>query len=187
MTVGLVLTSVKILPAGTLGLWLLVARDRPVPARKAVVLTGVVLAVLTVPVLLRDPGAITDMIASQFNIIPWPGAANFAPQVRLAPLLGADAAKLLSWEVALAMAAAILVRRLDGPGGFLLAVTAPLLLTPQLWANWLVIPAIAILATAPEWRIVRAVDGPLAATYRGSEQEQPPPASSSSHGYAGPP
>ena len=101
-------------------------------------------------------------------MVPWPGSANFAPQVRLAPILGADVAKFLSWTVGIALAGLVFVRRLDGPGGFLLAACAPLLLTPQLWANWLVIPAVAILATAPEWRIVQAVDHRLSAAYAGS-------------------
>jgi alpha-1,2-mannosyltransferase len=162
MAVGLVLAALKILPAATLGLWLLVARDRAAPARRSIVVAGVTLAILTVPVLLRDPGAIYDMIRSQFNMVPWPGTTNFAPQVRLAPLLGPEVAKILSWTAGLALAAVILVRRLDGPGGFLIAACAPLLLTPQLWANWFVIPAIAILATAPEWRVIQALDRRLA-------------------------
>lgn len=170
MAVGLILAAVKILPAATLGLWLLAARERPEPARRSVALAGGVLAVLTLVVLLRDPGAINDMIRSQINMVPWPGSANFAPQVRLAPVLGPDAARLLSWAVGLALAALVFVRRIDGPGGFLLAASAPLLLTPQLWANWFVIPAVAILATAPEWRVVRAVDLRLSAAFSGNHQ-----------------
>ena len=162
MSVGLVLAALKILPAATLGLWLLVARERPEPARKSVFVAGAALAILTLPVLLRDPGAIYDMVRSQFNMVPWPGDANFAPQVRLAPLLGPEVAKVLSWTAGLALGAMILVRRLDGPGGFLIAACAPLLLTPQLWANWFVIPAVAILATAPEWRVILALDRRLA-------------------------
>ncbi|MBI2781504.1 MAG: hypothetical protein HYX55_06895 [Chloroflexi bacterium] len=169
MAAGLVLASVKILPAATLGLWLLAARDRPGPARKSVVVAGGILAVLTVIVLVQDPGAIYDMIRSQLNMVPWPGATNFAPQVRLAPLLGPDVAKLLSWVVGLGVPLLVLVRRLDGPGGFLLAVSASLLLTPQLWANWFVVPAVAVLATAPEWRIVRAVDRRLSAGFPASD------------------
>lgn len=169
MAAGLVLAAVKILPAATLGLWLLAARDRPGPARRSVAIAAAVLGVLTMIVLVQDPGAISDMVRSQLNMIPWPGSNNFAPQVRLTPVLGADAAKLLSWTVGLGIAAAVFVRRLDGPGGFLLAVTAPLFLTPQLWANWFVIPAVAILATAPEWRIVRAIDRRLSAADSGSD------------------
>ena len=140
MSIGLVLAALKILPAATLGFWLLATRDRPDPARRSVAVAGAELAVLTLIVLLRDPGAINDMIRSTFNMVPWPGSSNFAPQVRLAHVLGADAAKVL--------------------------------LTPQLWANWLVIPAVAILATAPEWRIVRAVDRQLSAAYSGSDERQ---------------
>ena len=159
MALGLVLAAVKIAPAGTLALWLLVARDRPVPARRAVFIAAIVLAILSVPILFLDPGAVTDMIRSQLNLEPWTGSTNLAPQVLLTPVMGKSAATLLSYGSAALLMLIVLVRRLDGPGGFLLAATAPLLATPQLWAHWFLIPEVALLATAGEWRIVRALDG----------------------------
>jgi hypothetical protein len=158
MTIGLVLASLKILPAVTLGLWLLVARDRPEPARRAVFVSVVICGALTVPVLFLDPTVIQDTIRSQFNLIPWSGGSNFAPVVRWAGMLGADGAALVSRAIGAALAGIVVIRRLDGPGGFLLAAIAPLFLTPQLWAHWFLIPGIAVLATAPEWRILRALD-----------------------------
>lgn len=158
MAAGIVLTALKIAPAAALGCWLLVARARATPARRAILVAAVVLGVMSIPVLFLDPGAITDMLASQRNIEPWPGKANFAPQVRLADAIGTQAAILLSYATAGAMLAIVLLRRLDGPGGFLIVATAPLLITPQLWAHWFLLPMFALLITAPEWRVVRAVD-----------------------------
>ncbi|MEO8272635.1 MAG: glycosyltransferase family 87 protein, partial [Chloroflexota bacterium] len=51
MAIGLILASLKILPAATLGVWLLVARDRREPARRAVFVAVLACAALTVPVL----------------------------------------------------------------------------------------------------------------------------------------
>jgi hypothetical protein len=161
MAAGLVLTALKIAPAAALGCWLLVARERAMPARRAILVAAVVLGALSIPVLFLDPGAITDMLASQRNIEPWQGKANFAPQVRLADAIGVQAAILLSYAAAGGMLLLILLRRLDGPGGFVIAATAPLLITPQLWAHWFLLPLFALLVTAPEWRLVRTVDGLL--------------------------
>lgn len=158
MALGLVLAALKIAPAATLGLWLLVARERAVPARRAVFVSLIVLAILSVPVLILDPGAVTDMVRSQLNLEPWSGNTNLAPQVLLAPQIGDAAATLLAYGAGALVLLAIVVRRLDGPGGFLLAASAPLLVTPQLWAHWFLIPEFALLATASEWRVVRAID-----------------------------
>lgn len=158
MAAGLVLAALKIAPAATLGVWLLVAREGAWAARRAIAMAIVVLGLASVPVLLLDPGAVSDMLRSQLNLEPWSGGTNLAPQVRLAPLIGEQAATLLSYGAGAAVVLLIIVRRLDGPGGFLLAATAPLLVTPQLWAHWFLIPCIAFLATAPEWRIVRTID-----------------------------
>jgi len=167
MTVGLVLAAVKILPAAALACWLVVPRSEAGPARRAVVLSGVALAALSLPILVLDPGAITDMVASQLNLVPWPGAGNYAPQIRWEPLLGATVAAAVSRAIGVSLMLAILVRRLDGPGGFVLAALAPLFLTPQLWAHWFLIPAVALLATAPEWRLVQAVDRRIRALMAG--------------------
>lgn len=158
MAAGIVLAALKIAPAAALGCWLLVARERATPARRAILAAAVVLGIMSIPVLFLDPGAITDMLASQRTLEPWPGRANFAPQVRLADAIGAQAALLLSYGTAAALLALVLIRRLEGPGGFLIAAVAPLLITPQLWAHWFLLPMVALLITAPEWRVVRAVD-----------------------------
>jgi hypothetical protein len=158
MVAGLVLAALKIAPAATLGVWLLVGREGALPARRAVFIAVIILAILSVPILFLDPGAVTDMLRSQLNLEPWTGGTNLAPQVRLEPLMGKAAATLLSYGGAALVMLAVLVRRLDGPGGFLLAATAPLLATPQLWAHWFLIPEIALLATAGEWRVIRGFD-----------------------------
>jgi hypothetical protein len=54
--------------------------------------------------------------------------------------------------------AIVVVRRLDGPGGFVVAAVAPLFLTPQLWAHWLLVPAIAAMIAAGEWPLLRTFD-----------------------------
>lgn len=169
MAGGIVLAALKIAPAVALGCWLLVARERATPVRRAILVAAVVLGIMSIPVLFLDPGAITDMLASQRNIEPWPGAANVAPQVRLADAIGAQPAILLSYGTAGAMLALVLLRRLDGPGGFVIAASAPLLITPQLWAHWFLLPMVALLVTAPEWRVVRAVDARL----RGAPDSHP--------------
>ena len=161
MALGLVLAALKIAPAATLGLWLLVARERAAPARRAVFVAAIVLAIMSVPILLLEPGSVTDMIRSQLNLEPWSGDTNLAPQVLLTPLMGKAAATLLAYGAGALVLLVILVRRLDGPGGFLLAASAPLLVTPQLWAHWFLIPEFALLATAPEWRVIRAIDDRL--------------------------
>jgi len=171
MTAGLVLASLKILPAVTIGFWLLVARDQVAPAaRRAVFIAVLVCAALTVPVLFLDPGAITDTIRSQFTLEPWTGGSNYAPVVRWASMFGSDGAALVSRGIAGVMVLLVIVRRLDGPGGFLLASIAPLFVTPQLWAHWFLLPAFAVLATAPEWRAIRWVDGRLRQAF-GSPRE----------------
>lgn len=158
MTAGLVLAALKIVPAVGLGVWLLVARQDPVPARRAILVAVAALIVVTIPILFLDPGAIGDLIASQANLIPWAGGANLSPQIWLAPEIGRSAAIAVSYGIGAVLLLVVLVRRLDGPGGLLLAATAPLLFTPQLWAHWFLIPAVALFATAGEWRVVRAVD-----------------------------
>jgi hypothetical protein len=163
MAAGLVLAALKIAPAASLGVWLLVARRDPLPARWAIAAAVVFLVVVTVPVLFLDPGAIGDLIRSQANLIPWSGSTNLSPQVWLAPAIGQQAAIVVSYGIGAAMVLAILVGRLDGPGGLLLAATAPLLFTPQLWAHWFLIPAVAFFATAGEWRVTRSVDERLRA------------------------
>jgi hypothetical protein len=161
MAGGLALAALKIAPAATVGVWLLVAREGARPARRAIGLAAVALGALSLPVLLLDPGAITDMIRSQLNLEPWSGSTNLAPQLLLAPMIGEQAATLVSYGAGAALMLLVLVRRLDGPGGFIIAASAPLLVTPQLWAHWFLIPGVAFLATAPEWRIVRALDRSL--------------------------
>ena len=67
----------------------------------------------------------------------------------------------------------VLVRRLDGPGGFVLAACAPLFLTPQLWAHWFLIPILAALIAVGDWPRLRALDAGLPtawATRAGSAQ-----------------
>ncbi|HXG26681.1 MAG TPA: hypothetical protein VNL94_07510 [Candidatus Binatia bacterium] len=158
MAAGLVLAALKIAPAATLGAWLLVAREGAWATRRAILAAAVVLGVMSIPILFLDPGAVSDMIRSQLNLEPWTGRSNLAPLVRLAPLIGEQSATLLSYGIAAALMLVVLSWRLDGPGGFLIAVTAPLLATPQLWAHWFLLPAIAFFATAQEWRLVRAID-----------------------------
>lgn len=174
MTIGLVLAALKIAPAGALGVWLLAARRDPWPARRAVALAVVILVLITIPVLLLDPGAIGDMIRSQANLVPWDGRTNLSPQLSLIPLLGETGALLVSYGIAGAMLLLILVRRLDGPGGLLIAATAPLLVTPQLWAHWLLIPAVALLATLSEWPAIRFVDDRLAHVFGRPERAAAP-------------
>jgi len=163
MAAGLVLAALKIAPAASLGVWLLVARRDPVTARWAIAAAVVFLVVVTVPILFLDPGAIGDLIRSPANLIPWSGSTNLSPQVWLTPIIGHSGALAVSYGIGAAMVLAILVGRLDGPGGLLLAATAPLLFTPQLWAHWFLIPAVALFATAGEWRVIRAVDERLRA------------------------
>jgi hypothetical protein len=124
----------------------------------AILTAGAVIVALTLPVLVLDPGALADTLASQGHLIPWTGEANLAPAVRLGPLLGDPVATWLSRAVAVGILGLVAVRGFSGPGGFLLATSAPLLLTPQLWAHWLLIPAIALLASASEWPPVRVLD-----------------------------
>jgi hypothetical protein len=155
---GLVLAALKIVPAVGLGVWLLVARKDPLPARRAILAAVIFLVIVTIPILYLDPGAIGDLIASQANLIPWAGGANLSPQIWLAPSIGHSAAVAVSYGIGAILLLIVLVRRLDGPGGLVLAASAPLLFTPQLWAHWFLIPAVAVFATAGEWRAVRAVD-----------------------------
>jgi hypothetical protein len=161
MAFGLFLASLKILPAVSLGFWLLVAHERPEPARRSVFVAVLACAALTVPVLFLDPTVIQDTIRSQLNMIPFTGGSNFAPAVRWAGALGEAGASLVSRAIGIGLTVLVIVRRLDGPGGFILASIAPLFLTPQLWAHWFLIPAVAVLATAGEWRVVRTVDAAL--------------------------
>jgi len=142
---GLVLTAVKVVPAVGIAAWLLAARgDRPMILRSLTIAAGVGVC-LTLPVVLLDPGVLADTAAVAANLVPWDGPANLAPQVRLDPILG-PAAGWLSWATGLGLLAVVLLRRLDGPGGFVLAAGAPLLMTPQLWGHWLLIPILASIA-----------------------------------------
>ena len=129
MAAGLVLASVKIVPAVTLGFWLLIAREGPIRPRQAIAAALVVLVALTIPVLLLDHGAITDLIASQANLIPWAGPQNLAPRLLLVPLLGSTAATVLCYGAGLVLIGMIVVWRLDGPGGLVLAASAALVPT----------------------------------------------------------
>jgi hypothetical protein len=181
---GLVLAAVKVVPAIGLVVWLLAGRAaRPDPGRAsppavaipAILSAGAILVALTLPVLVIDPGALADTIAAQAHLIPWSNEANLAPAVRLAPLLGTDAATWLARLAAGALLGLVLARRLDGPGGFVLAAAAPLLLTPQLWAHWLLIPAAAVLVTAEDWEPIRSVDRRLRLAWLGTSPTPAPP------------
>lgn len=170
MAAGLVLAAAKIVPAIGLAAWLLAARaEGRRTARAAVAAAVLVLVALTIPVLLLDPGVLGDTIAVQLNLVPWPGETNLAPGVRLAPFLGAAAATWLSRLVAAGLLGLVLARRLDGPGGFVLVAIAPLLLTPQLWAHWFLVPILAGLLAAGTWPPLLALDARLRASVgRGS-------------------
>lgn len=161
---GLVLAATKIVPALALGCWLL-ASWRRVPAIPAVprgvALAALALAALTVPVLLLDPGAIGDTIRTQLNLVPWSGAGNLAPRLLLAPILGPDVATVLSLGLGLVLCGLVLLRRMDGSAGLVVATTATLFLTPQLWSHWFIIPAVALLVAAGEWPVLRRVDAAL--------------------------
>jgi hypothetical protein len=176
VTGGLVLAALKLAPALGLVAWLLAGRDdshrvdvlagdrvggrlRPASvAVPAILSAAAILVAMTLPVLVLDPGALADTISAQGNLVPWPGETNLAPSVQLAPLLGADGASWLSRAVGVGALLLVLLRRLDGPGGFVVAAAAPLLLTPQLWAHWLLIPAAAVLAVAGDAGRIRAFD-----------------------------
>jgi len=164
---GLVLLSVKIVPAVSVGCWLLAGPDRSGtgPVRRGIAFALVGLASLTIPVLLLDPGAVADTLAAQLNLVPWDGPPNLAPQVRLAPIVGATAAAIATKVIGVGLLVVMLVRRLNGPGGLLIAAGVPLLLTPQLWAHWFLIPALAILIAAGEWPTLRVLDGRLRAAW----------------------
>jgi len=158
---GLVLAAVKITPAVAMAAWLLAARHGAATGGRGVLLAAVAVLALTVPVLLLDPGVLGDTIRVQLNLVPWDGPSNLAPQMLLAPILGADPAALISRAVGLGLIGLILVRRLDGPGGFLIAASSPLLLTPQLWSHWFLIPAAAALLAAGAWPRFRDLDNRL--------------------------
>jgi hypothetical protein len=168
---GLVLAAVKIVPAIGLAAWLLADRHRgKAPSQLAVpalLWAGAMLVALTLPVLALDPGALADTLAAQANLVPWPGQHNIAPSALLAPSVGLTIGTWLSRIVALAILGTVVVRRLDGPGGFVLAASAPLLLTPQLWAHWLLIPAVAVMLAAAEWPALRALDRRLRIAWLG--------------------
>ncbi len=158
---GVVLAAVKIVPAMGLAAWLLAAREgRGVVARGSLLAAAVLIA-LTLPVLLLDPGVIGDTIAVQLNVVPLANATNLAPSAWLAPLLGTGAAAWISRGVGLGLMGFVLARRLDGPGGFVLAATAPLLVTPQLWAHWFLLPILAALFAAGAWPRLRGLDARL--------------------------
>lgn len=155
---GLVLAAIKITPAVALAAWLLAAREGTGAGRRGIALAAIAVAALTLPVLWVDPGVIEDTIRVQLNLIPWDGPSNLAPQMLLAPALGADTAALASRIVGLGLIGLVLVRRLDGPGGFVIAASAPLLLTPQLWSHWFLVPVAAILLAVAAWPRFRAFD-----------------------------
>ena len=136
---------------------------------RGVAMGGLALALLTIPVVVLDPGVLADTIAVQLNVIPWDGPTNLAPQVWLAPVLGTATAAWLSRIVAAGLLVGVLVRRLDGPGGLLIAVSAALLLTPQLWAHWLLIPLLTAVIAAGEWPAVRRFDARLRTARTGLE------------------
>jgi hypothetical protein len=169
---GLVLAAIKIVPALGLAAWLLAERDgtrtRSQLAVPAMLTAAAILVALTLPVLVIDPGALADTIAAQGNLEPWPGGANLAPAVRVAPLIGLVLATVLSRVVGLAILAFVVIRRLDGPGGFVLAAIAPLLLAPQLWSHWLIVPAIAALVACQDWPPLRALDRRLRLAWLGA-------------------
>ena len=71
------------------------------------------------------------------------GPTNLSPREWLAPLLGSTWAVAVTTGAGLAMLAIIVLRRLDGAGGLLLAMAAACCFTPQLWSHWLLIPAVA--------------------------------------------
>jgi hypothetical protein len=174
---GVVLSAVKIVPAVGLAAWLLADRGRGRTAGQvaapALLWAGAILVALTLPVLAIDPGALADSVASQGNLVPWAGDGNLAPSVRLAPLLGLTFATWLSRIAAIALLGIVVVRRLDGPGGFVLAAAAPLLLTPQLWAHWLLVPGVAALIAAGEWQPLRTLDRRLRLTWLGAWSSGP--------------
>jgi hypothetical protein len=182
LTGGLVLAAVKIAPALGLVAWLIAGRGRdrthgrPPAVTPAILFAAAILVALTLPVLAIDPGALADTISTLGNLVPWPGDSNLAPSVRLAPLLGAELAAWLSRAAGAALLAAVVVRRLDGPGGFLLAALAPLLLTAQLWAHWTLIPAVAALAAAGDLRPVRWLDRRLRLAWLGEAVTEAVPA-----------
>jgi hypothetical protein len=169
---GLVLAAVKIVPAVGLAAWLLADRRRGrAPGQlvvPALLWAAAIVVALTVPILAIDPGALADTVASQGNLVPWPGEGNLAPGVRLAPVLGMALASWLSRIAGLVLLGVVLVRRLDGPGGFLLAMAAPLLLTPQLWAHWFLVPGAAALIAAGEWSALRTFDRRLRLAWLGA-------------------
>jgi hypothetical protein len=155
---GVALAAVKVLPAIALAAWLLTDRRGRAVAVTAVLTAAAIHVALTLPVLILDPGVLADTLAAQANLIPWQDPSNLAPAVRLAPLLGPDLALWLSRLAGAGLLALVVLRRLDGPGGFVLATVAPLLLTPQLWSHWLLIPVAAALVAAGEWPLLRTLD-----------------------------
>jgi len=179
---GLALAAVKIVPAVGLAAWLIADRDagrgRSPVAVPAMLTAAAIVVALTLPVLVIDPGVLADTMAAQGNLVPWPGGANLAPAVRAAPLIGLVLATVLSRVVGLAILAFVVVRRLDGPGGFFLAASAPLLLTPQLWSHWLLVPAVAALVACPDWPPLRALDRRLRLAWLGATASSPETASS---------
>jgi hypothetical protein len=149
---GLVLAALKIVPALALLAWLAPGLPSQPRVRRGIAAAAVVLVALTVPVLVLDPRAIGDMLASQLNLQPVMDATNLSPRVWLAPLLGLPAAAALTVVAGLAGLGTVLIRRLDGAGGLVLATAACCLLTPQLWTHWLLIPGVAaVIAFGGRW------------------------------------
>jgi hypothetical protein len=191
---GLVLAALKIVPAVALCAWLLArprVEDSAGPegrqgiALPAMLSAGAMLVALTLPVLVIDPGVLADTLAAMGNLVPWPGATNLAPGVRLAPWLGPDLATWLSRGAGLGLLAAVLLRNLGGPGGFVLTAAAGLLLTPQLWAHWLLIPAAAALVAGPDWPPLRALDRRLRIAWLGGSASTDEPRGLAARGFRG--
>jgi hypothetical protein len=161
IALGLVLAAIKVVPAVALGTWLISTRHNRRPSLIGLAAAGLALAALTAPVLLIDPGAVGDTLAAWANLVPTDGATNLAPRVGLASLLGLTAGTLLSEGVAVALLGLVLARHLDGAGGLVIATSATLLLTPQLWSHWFLVPAVAVLVAAGQWTTLRRADETL--------------------------
>jgi hypothetical protein len=177
IVVGLVLAATKIVPALALGCWLLASWRRVPAVRRGVALAFVALVGLPVPILLLDSGALGDTIRAEMNLIPLANATNLAPRLLLAPILGPEVAAAVSYGIPLALYGLVLHRRMDGPAGLVIATSAALFLTPQLWAHWFIIPAIAALIAAGQWSLLRRLDAALRGAWERPELTVPVQAS----------
>jgi hypothetical protein len=173
IALGLVLAAMKIVPALALGCWLLASWRRVPAVRHGVALAVVALVGLTVPILVLDPGALGDTIRAEMNLIPLANATNLAPRLLLAPILGPEVAAAVSYGIPLALYGLVLLRRMDGPAGLVIAISAALFLMPQLWAHWFIIPAIAALIAAGEWPLLRRLDAALRGVWERPELTVP--------------